>query len=91
MYLCAFTLSQARDINEAACRIAREVADEQEGVLVCGGLTHVRYKDHDKNPDKYQVRNEYARNEMNKQLQTFIDHDVDFVLGEVSVCIILTF
>ena len=69
---------QASDLNEAACRMAKEVASENgNDVLVCGGLTHLRYKNFE------QRKSDYARIEFEKQLQPYIDHTVDFVMGEV--------
>jgi len=73
-YKQSFTAS---DLNEAACRMAKEVASENgNDVLVCGGLTHLRYKNFE------QRKSDYARIEFEKQLQPYIDHDVDFVMGE---------
>ena len=55
--------------------MAKEVASEG-GALTCGGLCPVRYAGRDL---------EYARKEYAKQLQPFIDYDIDFVLAEVNI------
>lgn len=65
---------KSRDLNDAACKMAREVADEGDA-LVCGSLSPVL--SYSKNRDM-----EAARKEFENQLQPFIDHDVDFVLAE---------
>lgn len=60
------------EINEAACKMAKEVANEGDAVT-CGGLCPVRYTG----------RNlEVVKKEFEKQLQPFIDNDIDFVLAE---------
>ncbi|CAK8696229.1 unnamed protein product [Clavelina lepadiformis] len=65
----------AADINEAACKMAKEVAKEGRDVLVCGGLSPVEaYTD---------GKGEAAvKEEFEEQLKIFIKHDVDFVLAE---------
>lgn len=71
---------QTYEINEAACKMAKEVANEG-GAVTCGGLCPVRYEG----------RNlEVVKEEFEKQLQPFIDNDIDFVLAEVSVSCITT-
>jgi len=72
------------EINEAACKMAKEVASENNA-LTCGGLCPVRYAGRDL---------EYIENEFSKQLQPFIDYDIDFVLAEffhyideVEICV----
>lgn len=62
------------DLNQAACKMAREVANEGDAI-VCGSLSPVL--SYFKNKDM-----EGARKEFESQLQPFIDNDVDFVLAE---------
>uniref|UniRef100_H2ZFT2 Hcy-binding domain-containing protein n=1 Tax=Ciona savignyi TaxID=51511 RepID=H2ZFT2_CIOSA len=62
-------------INEAACRIAHEIANEGDDMLVCGGLSPVLSYGRERNMEK-------ARAEFDSQLNVFIKHKVDFVLAE---------
>jgi len=64
----------AYDLNQAACKMAREVADEGDAI-VCGSLSPVLsyFKGRDL---------EGARKEFENQLQPFIDNDCDFILAE---------
>jgi len=62
------------DFNKAACIMAREVANEGEAI-VCGSLSPVI--SWSRNRDKVAARKEFE-----KQLEPFIEHNVDFVLAE---------
>ena len=64
------------DINNAACDLAREVANEG-GALVAGGLSPVPgYKEG--------KGKEFVQGEFRKQCNVFKEKDVDFLLGEVG-------
>ena len=67
---------QAAEINTAACKIAREVANEGDAI-VCGGLSPV--------PGYVMGKGEKAvRQEFRNQVDVFMEHKVDFVLAEVA-------
>jgi len=66
---------QAEKINEAACRIAHEVASEGNAI-VCGSLSPVRSFRQGDMPA--------TRAEFEAQLAIFKKYKVDFVLAEVS-------
>ncbi len=68
---------QRADINNAACALAREVANEG-GALVAGSLSSV---------PPYAKRNEkeFVQEAFHKQCDVFVDKDVDFVLAEVGI------
>jgi len=71
-------LFQADEINEAACRIAHEVASEGNAI-VCGSFSPVKsFRQGDKGSIPA------ARAEFEAQLAIFKKHKVDFVLAEVS-------
>lgn len=58
-----------------ACRVAKEIASEEDAI-VCGGLSPV--------PDYVMGKGETAvRKRFRDQLDTFIKYEVDFVLAEV--------
>jgi len=63
-----------KDINHAACKLAQEVADEF-GCLVCGGVcqtpTYLSGLGKTKTQDEFR-----------KQMEVFIENDVDFILAE---------
>lgn len=63
-----------KDLNRAACNIAQEVADEF-GALVCGGVCQT--------PTYLSgLGKEKTQDEFRKQMEVFIEHDVDFLLAE---------
>lgn len=62
------------DINKAACKIARKVADEGDA-LVAGSLSPVSSYSKDGDLEK-------TRKEFRDQMRPFIENDVDFLLGE---------
>ena len=66
---------QCQAINQAACDIAREVANEGDA-LVCGGLSQT---------PTYLSGNgkEACQKEFEKQTEVFIKNDVDFLIAEV--------
>lgn len=68
---------QVTAINEAACDLAREVADEGDG-LVAGGVCQTPTYLSGKGKEACQV-------EFKKQLAAFIKKDVDFLIAEVCV------
>jgi len=63
-----------RDLNRAACNIAQEVADEF-GALVCGGVCQT--PTYLSGLGKVKTQDEFR-----KQMEVFIEHDVDFLLAE---------
>ena len=76
-YTTSFHVIQAVDINEAACKIAREVANEGDA-LVAGGVSYTAaYK---AGRGKHAVQEEYM-----KQVQVLLQNDVDFLVGEVRL------
>ena len=68
-------LHQTGDFNKAACIMAHEVANEGEAI-VCGSLSPVTSFSRGHGLDK-------VVKEFEAQLKPFIEHKVDFVLGEV--------
>nr|XP_058963591.1 betaine--homocysteine S-methyltransferase 1-like [Pocillopora verrucosa] len=65
---------KADDINQAACRIAREVANEGDA-LMAGGVSYTQsYRE---GRGKHAVQEEYL-----KQVEVLIKNDVDFLIGE---------
>ena len=70
---------QTGDFNKAACIMAHEVANEGEAI-VCGSLSPVTSFSRGHGLDK-------VVKEFEAQLKPFIEHKVDFVLGEVIVLI----
>ena len=71
---------QCQAINQAACDIAREVANEGDA-LVCGGVcqtpTYLTGKG-----------KEDCQEEFKKQIEVFIKNDVDFLIAEVILQIL---
>ena len=67
--------TQWRTLNNAACDLAREVADEG-GALVAGGLSPVPAFSEGKGK-------EFVQNEFKQQCDLFVNKRVDFLLGEV--------
>ncbi|CAK8679346.1 betaine--homocysteine S-methyltransferase 1-like [Clavelina lepadiformis] len=65
----------AAEINDAACKIAKEVASEGDDVLICGGISPVESFVDGKGRD-------VVRKEFENQIEVFIKHDVDFLLAE---------
>ncbi|XP_006814179.1 betaine--homocysteine S-methyltransferase 1-like [Saccoglossus kowalevskii] len=64
----------SKQINSAACDIAREVADEGDA-LVCGGISPT--------PGYIKgIGKEAVQKEFDKQCEVFIEKDVDFLLAE---------
>jgi len=62
-------------INQAACDIAREVANEGEDVLVAGGISQT--------PSYLSGKGKEAvQGEFRKQLKVFLDNKVDFMICE---------
>lgn len=69
---------QCRQINEAACRLAREVADEGDA-LVAGGITRCPVYVQGKGMAAVQAQ-------IKQQLDVFVKNKVDFIIAEVSGC-----
>ena len=67
---------QTAEINDAACKLAREVANEGDAI-VCGGLSPVMAYSQGKGE-------EAVRLEFRHQVDIFMEHEVDFVLAEVK-------
>lgn len=63
-----------RGINDAACRLAREVAEEGDG-LVAGGLSQTPSYLSGMGKDKVQA-------EFKKQVDVFVENKVDFLIAE---------
>jgi len=63
-----------KDLNRAACNIAQEVADEFDA-LVCGGVCQT--PTYLSGLGKVKTQDEFR-----KQMEVFIEHDVDFLLAE---------
>lgn len=73
---------QGQQINEAACDLAREVANEGDA-LVAGGVSQT--------PSYLSCKSEVeVKNIFRKQLDVFIKKDVDFLIAEVSSRVFLT-
>lgn len=70
-----FIIFQGKDINKAACELAREVADEGNA-LVAGGISQTPSYLSGKPKDEVQ-------SEFRKQIQVFLDNNVDFLICEV--------
>ncbi|XP_076333424.1 betaine--homocysteine S-methyltransferase 1-like [Tachypleus tridentatus] len=70
----AGTKFTGRDINNAACKIAREVAEEGD-CLVAGGLSQTPTYLSDRNKEKVQE-------EFRKQVKVFTENRVDFLICE---------
>lgn len=66
---------QGEQINEAACNLAREVANEG-GALVAGGVSQT--------PSYLSCKSDAeVKAVFKKQLDVFVKHDVDFLIAEV--------
>lgn len=69
---------QGAQINEAACNMAREVADEGDA-LVAGGVSQT--------PCYMETRSEtQVKAIFKKQLDDFLKKDIDFYMAEVRLC-----
>ena len=68
---------QGQQINEAACDLAREVADEGDA-LVAGGVSQTPTYLSGKSEDDVKAI-------LKKQLEVFIKKDVDFLIAEVRL------
>ncbi|XP_019614477.1 PREDICTED: betaine--homocysteine S-methyltransferase 1-like [Branchiostoma belcheri] len=63
-----------KEVNDQACTIAKEVAADGDA-LVCGGLSNT--------PSYAQGKGKAAvQQEFSKQVDVFVEHDVDFLLAE---------
>ena len=72
--------SKCTAINNAACELAREVADEG-AALVAGGIT--------KTPSYAEgLGKDRCQKEFRAQTDIFVAHGVDFLIGEVNVPLI---
>lgn len=70
-------LPQGMSINEAACKLAREVAAEGNA-LVCGGVCQTpSYRDG--------IDPKHVQDIFRKQIQVLVNNKVDFILCEVSM------
>ena len=68
---------QCELINQAACDLAREVANEGDA-LVAGNICQT--------PSYMSgLGKEVVQNEFRKQIEVFVKNDVDFLIGEVSL------
>ena len=65
---------QCRQINQAACKIAKEVSDEY-GTIVAGGITQTETYVETRDKDKVQT-------ELKKALEVLIENDVDLIIVE---------
>jgi len=63
-----------REINSAACKIAREVSSKY-GTIMAGGITQTETYTHSKNKKKVQ-------DELKKALEVLIENDVDLLIVE---------
>ncbi len=70
--------SQSADINQAACDIAKDVA-EPGGAYICGGVSPTPTFEHG-NGDMEAVKREFRN-----QCQIFVKNKVDFLIGEVTM------
>lgn len=69
---------QGQQINEAACDLAREVANEGDA-LVAGGVSQT--------PSYLSCKSEdEVKKIFKKQLDVFIKKNVDFLIAEVRMC-----
>ena len=68
---------QCEKINQAACDLAREVADEGDA-LVAGNICPT--------PSYMSgLGKEVVQKEFQRQVDVFVKNDVDFLIGEVSL------
>ena len=82
LFLFTYFTFQSAEINNCACDLAREVANEGDA-LVAGGLSPLPGYEENKGHD-------YVKNEFRKQCKLYADKGVDFLLGEVSQRNIIT-
>lgn len=76
VFITSFSFKQCQAINQAACDIAFEVANEGDA-LVCGGVCQT--------PTYLSGKGKEAcQEEFMKQIEIFLKNDVDFLLAEVS-------
>lgn len=76
-----FSFYQVAEINNAACKIAREVADEGDA-LVAGGISQT--------PAYLSgLGKEAVQKEFKKQIDCFVANNVDFLIAEVCWYIII--
>ena len=72
---CVYFVFQCEQINQAACDLAREVANEGDA-LVAGNICQT--------PSYMSgLGKEIVQQEFQKQIDVFVKNDVDFLLGEV--------
>ena len=77
MIIISISITQCQVINQAACDIAFEVANEGDA-LVCGGVCQT--------PTYLSGKGKEAcQKEFEKQIEIFLKNDVDFLLAEVSL------
>ena len=77
MIIISISIMQCQVINQAACDIAFEVANEGDA-LVCGGVCQT--------PTYLSGKGKEAcQKEFEKQIEIFLKNDVDFLLAEVSL------
>lgn len=75
VWLCVVVLLQGQQINEAACDLAREVANEGDA-LVAGGVSQT--------PSYLSCKSEDdVKAIFKKQIDVFVTKDVDFLIAEV--------
>ena len=65
---------QCREINSAACKIAKDVSKEY-GTIVAGGITQTEIYLETKDKKKVQA-------ELSKALEVLIENDVDLIIVE---------
>lgn len=75
--MCCLFSSKASQINEAACDLAREVANEGNA-LVAGGVSQTPAYLSCKSEDEVKLI-------FKKQLDIFVKKDVDFLIAEVII------
>lgn len=74
--LCMFLGFQCTEINQAACELAREVANEGDA-LVAGNISQT--------PSYMSgLGKEVVQKEFQQQIDIFVKNDVDFLIGEVT-------
>lgn len=76
LHLFFVVRKQGAKINDAACKIAREVANEGDA-LVAGGISQT--PTYLTTQDKAQVQEVFR-----KQMKVFVENNVDFMIAEVS-------
>lgn len=78
MLLILYCYLQGASINQAACDLAREVADEGNA-LVAGGVSQTPSYLSGKTKQECQA-------EFRKQMEVFVKNKVDFIICEVRKC-----